>query len=469
MPPVTRRAAKALAEPPKEEPTKTTATAKGVLFEEPIALRSRPEIYNDAAGEDEDRNSIAASPSPSIATPARKRIEVHVDQDGDGDEDGIASKKSTRIEVLIPSSALKTPLRSSPVPDSQDSSGSSFDADQTLEPLSASKQLEEEAAHKLATQSQLEPGLESTPVPKSKKAAKPTPRSSEKKRRGQASPELGESESEAEAEAEVTPRPKPAKSTHVVFGDDDDVDQFVAAAAEKENTARNLNAADEDNEEGDASDDEAPEAVSTTAAARETLKSARAATEAAKQYAESTKRKRQARDNLLKQQASKRKRTMPDKARKGDASGDEDEEQDQDVEEEEEDEKAERAAPSKRQKRSHKLPDMLPAEFLTDSSDSSDDEDDSVLKKKKKIVQQRPRKITFDTALRTLGASTDGNARPPPDEVVGTTRYRVLAAQSDPRLAPKANKNSRRVREELLRRGRERVVQNKRRGFFVRA
>lgn len=76
----------------------------------------------------------------------------------------------------------------------------------------------------------------------------------------------------------------------------------------------------------------------------------------------------------------------------------------------------------------------------------------------------RPRKINFETAMQVLGAEGKG----PRDEVVGSTRYRVLAEQGDQRLAPKTNKASRRVKEDLLRRGRTRVALNKKRGFFVR-
>ncbi len=100
---------------------------------------------------------------------------------------------------------------------------------------------------------------------------------------------------------------------------------------------------------------------------------------------------------------------------------------------------------------------MLPVEFLTDSSEDEDDE--TALKK----MVKRPQKITFETAMQVLGAE----GKRPRDEVVGSTRYRVLAEQSDPRLAPKANKDSRRVKEDLLRRGRAPVALNKKRGFFV--
>ncbi|KAI1757425.1 hypothetical protein F4782DRAFT_129337 [Xylaria castorea] len=429
MAPVTRRAAKAQGETPRESPTNTpTAVQSETLFEEPIALRSKRKSPSNAVEE-----------GAKVATPRRKKLEVRI-------RDETVSVKSS-IEVLIPSSAIKTPrLRSSPVPDSQDSNASD-EGNQTFEPLSASKQLEEEATQKLEAQSRLsESGQEATPLPKS---AKLTRGSSGKKSNSKSTSHSQIRQKDPESATEETQRPKAVKSTHVVFGDDDDVDKFVAAAAAAEKDVPATNDGDDDKEELEESDDEAPEAVSTAAAGKETLKSARAAIKAAEQYAASTKRKRQARDNLLKKQAEKRKRTKPSTSGKEEDSSEGDE---GDEEEEEE-----RNTISKRQRRTQKLPDMLPAEFLTDSSDDEDDE--AALKK----MVKRPQKITFETAMQVLGAEGKG----PRDEVVGSTRYRVLAEQSDPRLAPKANKNSRRVKEDLLRRGRARVTSNKKRGFFV--
>ncbi|KAI0115792.1 hypothetical protein GGR51DRAFT_502129 [Nemania sp. FL0031] len=433
MAPVTRRAAKAQGNSSQEEPI-VSSTPNATPTSKPIALRSKRKTPKDTTGEDtKDTKDMAQS--AKVATPKPKKLEVRIR------DDGLTVKKSP-IQVQIPSSAIKTPRsRSSPVPDSEGSnSDASDEANQTFEPLSASKQLEEEATQKLASRARmLEAGLETTPMAK---AAKPTRIRSGKKVPSQL--EVSESEAEAEEEEE-TPRPKPAaaKSTHVVFGDDDDVDKFVAAAADKEKEALAANAGngDNDEEEEEDSDDEAPEAVSTAAAAKETLKSARAAIEAAEKYAASTKKKRQARDNLLKQQAEKRKRTEPSKSTPGEGDSSEDEAEEEQI------------PTSKRQRRTRDLPDTLPAEFLTDSSE---DEDEAELKK----MVKRPKKINFETALGAEG-------KRPRDEVVGSTRYRVLADQGDQRFAPKANKTSRRVREDLLRRGRTRVELNKKRGFFV--
>ena len=260
MPPVTRRAAKASTDSPKED-----SATKEIPMEKPIALRSK---------RTERRTEDAKA-----ATPKRKKLEVRIREDGER----TSAKKA--IEVQIPSSAVKTPRsRSSPVPDSQETSASK-DGDDNFEPLSASKQLEEEADHKLASQSRLrDSGVEATPVPKTSKS---TRGSSVKKTRGTTPRSQPQSQSQdAEPEAEATLKPKaPAKSSHVVFGDDNDVDKFVAAAAETEKApAPEADAGDQDEEEEGDSDDEAPEAVSTVAAARETLKSAKAAIEAAEQY-----------------------------------------------------------------------------------------------------------------------------------------------------------------------------------------
>ncbi|KAI0535642.1 hypothetical protein GGR58DRAFT_478600 [Xylaria digitata] len=426
MAPVTRRAAKAQGDSPNQEPTNASTTKKEISFEEPIALRSKQKTSSDGDKQKDGANSA------KVATPKRKKLEVRIREDGAG--------AKSPIEVRIPSSTAKTPRsRSSPVPDSQETDV----GDLTFEPLSASKQLEEEATQKLASQSRLRDlGLESTPVPKVAKSTRV--KSAEKVRDGSTPRAQSQPESiEPKSETGATPRPKAAKSSHVVFGDDDDVDNFVAAAAEKEKGLPEANGGNKDEEGEEDSDDEAPEAVSTAAATKETLKSARAAIEAAEKLAATTKRKRQARDNLLKQQAEKRKRTKPSTSGNEDASEDEEEE--------------ERNVTSKRQRRKQELPDMLPAEFLTDSSEDEDDE--TVLKK----MVKRPKKITFETAMEVLSAEGKRSQ----DEVVGSTRYRVLAQQGDERLAPKMDKNSRSAKEALLRRKRAPVASNKKRGFFV--
>jgi U3 small nucleolar RNA-associated protein 16 len=103
-----------------------------------------------------------------------------------------------------------------------------------------------------------------------------------------------------------------------------------------------------------------------------------------------------------------------------------------------------------------KLPDVLPAEFLTDSE--SDDEDEQALR----VV--RPKKINFETAVQMQ--KTEGRA--PRDQVVGATVYRVMADQGDKSLAPRMHKNSAHAKRELLRRHRNAVVPVKTKGFFKR-
>ncbi|ORY69586.1 uncharacterized protein BCR38DRAFT_88495 [Pseudomassariella vexata] len=327
------------------------------------------------------------------------------------DDDG---HKRLEIEVQLPSRRT-TRSRSESVADSQD--GETLGAGEVAgapTPVSASKQLEEEASQRLSQDlaaSQSEPGSEVEPQ------KKPTP----------------------------SPAAAPAqKSKHVVFGDDDDVDNFVAAAAEAPKAPTKAESEDEGSDSDN--DDEAPEAVSTQAAAKETLKSAQAFAEAAEKQAATLKRKRQERDDLFRQQAEKRKRAhkpvKSSKRSKHSAA----------VEDDSDGEKT--AATGRRRVDKADLPDMLPARFLTDSE--SDSEDAEALR----VV--KPTKIKFDQALQTVGMEN----RAPKDQVVGSTVYRVLANDGDKTLAPKMKKNSRHVKEDLLRRKRVGVVPAPNRGFF---
>ena len=103
---------------------------------------------------------------------------------------------------------------------------------------------------------------------------------------------------------------------------------------------------------------------------------------------------------------------------------------------------------------------MLPAEFLTDSS--SESEDETVLRRAAK-KSDKPKKINFEDAARSL----DRGQRAPRDQVVGSTVYRVVADRTDKNLAPKMHKDTRNLREALLKRTRAAVTPNKRKGFFV--
>lgn len=77
---------------------------------------------------------------------------------------------------------------------------------------------------------------------------------------------------------------------------------------------------------------------------------------------------------------------------------------------------------------------------------------------------KKPKKITFDDAMQTL--SKEGRA--PRDEIVGSTAYRVMVDQSDQKLAPRANHNSKNVKEMLMHRRRVGAPPNKAKGFFKR-
>ncbi|KAK7938004.1 uncharacterized protein PG986_014872 [Apiospora aurea] len=202
------------------------------------------------------------------------------------------------------------------------------------------------------------------------------------------------------------------------------------------------NVKEEANEEDDESDDdEAPEAVSTSVATKAAKKSEREAAEAAEKHDAEQKRKRQQKDKMMKEQAEKRKRTQLSRREKRGA-----EESD---EEEFETEKAARRSTAQQKLDRHNLPDELPAEFLTDS----DSEDEG---------KRRPKKIKFEDAVQSL--KKEGGR--PEDEVVGSTVYRVLADQGDKSQAPRMHHNARRMKEQLLRRGRAPAPTGKSKGFF---
>ncbi|KAI1268592.1 hypothetical protein F5Y18DRAFT_235607 [Xylariaceae sp. FL1019] len=400
MAPLTRRRAAKAQQDAQAEISDSDAHSHDVSFDEPIALRSKRK---------DDR-----SPASSAKNMKHSQIEVRIEEAA-----STPTSRRKQIEVQIPSSTFKTThIRTSPVPDSQEELKSDSDDEpeppSPPEPTSATKQLQDEAVQKLAKRSQI-------------------------------------ADVNTETATAAAPQPNAAKSTHVVFGDDEDVDNFVAAAAEP--SAKKEPAHDDDDEEDEDSDDDAaPEAVSTAAAAQQNLKSAQAAVEAAEKQEATLKRKRQERNDLFKQQAEQRKRardTKPSASKMDDISQDE---------KEPEEEHEQGPDVTKRRRIGGKLPDMLPAELLTDSSE--DEEEDGALIKK---VVKKPQKKTFETATQAL--SLEGKR--PRDQVVGSTRYRVLAEQSDQRLAPKANKQSLRAKQDLLRRNRQGVTVNKKKGFFV--
>ncbi|KAF4975855.1 hypothetical protein FZEAL_7411 [Fusarium zealandicum] len=216
-----------------------------------------------------------------------------------------------------------------------------------------------------------------------------------------------------------------AKGTMMVFGDDDN--QSVVPAPAKPAAP----AAEEEDE--DDSDDEAPEAVSTTKVSSDIKRLSQAAQKAAQEQAASQKRKRRERDALFKQQAEERKKI------------------------EEEAKAVDDAEPTEsliQQRRTAKAPNLLPAEFLTDSSSEDEDaeEDGSAL--------GRPRKRRIATVEKNLARQDRG----PGDERVGSTVYRV-AKKVDERMAPKSRKHSQSSKDILMRRNRG--AAKPRSGFFV--
>lgn len=164
-------------------------------------------------------------------------------------------------------------------------------------------------------------------------------------------------------------------------------------------------------------------------------------------HAASLKRKRQERDELFKKQAEKRKRVPEPDAVPPVPT------------ESMVDAAATALGTGRRRADKAKLPSVLPAEYLIDSP--SESEDEAVLRK---VVKSKSKKINFDNAARSL----DKDQRAPRDQVLGSTVYRVVADHADKRLAPKMHKDTRHVKEALLKRRRAAVTPNKSKGFFVR-
>ncbi|KAJ4319745.1 hypothetical protein N0V84_006220 [Fusarium piperis] len=225
------------------------------------------------------------------------------------------------------------------------------------------------------------------------------------------------------------PASEPAKGTMMVFGDDDE----ISAPAPSKPVVQ----APEEEEES--SDDEAPEAVSTAKVASDIKKSSQAAQKAAQEQAAAQKRKRRERDALFKQQAEERKKVEDEaKAAEGTPA-----------------QEAEPAESAVQKRQPAKMPNLLPAEFLTDSSseDEGAGEDDQAV--------ARPRKRRVTAVERTLARQNRG----PRDERVGSTVYRV-AKEVDERMAPKLRKHARSSKELLLKRNRS--AAKPRSGFLVR-
>lgn len=110
------------------------------------------------------------------------------------------------------------------------------------------------------------------------------------------------------------------------------------------------------------------------------------------------------------------------------------------------------------------VPDVLPAELLTDSESDGDGTGSSVRKSASATRQPegaaRPSKITFPEAARKMGRED----RAPADERVGSTIFKVVKNLDDPRIPPKKKKSSLSIRMSLL--ARKRMPQAQNRGFF---
>lgn len=146
------------------------------------------------------------------------------------------------------------------------------------------------------------------------------------------------------------------------------------------------------------------------------------------------KRKRQERDAFLKQQAEQRKRNKkPAQLAEEDSD--------------EEDAGPQRTLPI-RSEQKKEAPKLLPLELL-----ESDDEDSTPAS----AITQKRRKFDVDPKLLV-------EPKNPKDKRVGSTAYRVVSNGGDPRLAPKAKKQSLNLKQALLRRDR---VAKPRGGFFV--
>lgn len=158
------------------------------------------------------------------------------------------------------------------------------------------------------------------------------------------------------------------------------------------------------------------------------------------------KRKRQERDTLFKQQAGERKK-LEDEA-KAQATAESDQ-LDDDLD------AVKQSEPASGRRRMDKtnVPNVLPAEFLTDSS--SEDEDEDVA-----ATSKRPKKRQVSSIDRKLSRQD----RAPRDARIGSTVYRV-AKKTDERLAPKAQKYGQNARDLLLKRNRS--ATKPRPGFFV--
>ncbi|GAB0132652.1 hypothetical protein EsDP_00001081 [Epichloe bromicola] len=224
-----------------------------------------------------------------------------------------------------------------------------------------------------------------------------------------------------EDEAAAAKEEEKLKGNVITFDDQGNADMELAVPAT--DPAAPLSRREES---GGSDSDEAPEAVSTSKVAKEIMESAQAVKKMAQEQAAASKKRRQQRDALFKQQASERKDANPD------------------------DDVPSLPAPGRKRAERTAIPDVLPAEFLTDSSSEEDEEDASRDQGDASGSTRRGRSIpSIEKRLARQG-------RGPRDEAIGSTVYRV-SRDLDARLAPKVRKYARSSKHALLKRGREPV------------
>ena len=161
------------------------------------------------------------------------------------------------------------------------------------------------------------------------------------------------------------------------------------------------------------------------------------------------KKKRQARDLVLKRQAEERKAAQREAAR-GEGEG----------------EgvvlatRTNAAAGGRRRTDKVQFPDLLPAEFLTEPSDQGSDADDADDDDDDAAEGREQRARTVAAVERRLARQD----RAPRDEQLGSTLFRV-AREQDGRLAPTAKSHSKGSKEALMRRNR--TATKPRGGFLI--
>ncbi|KAG5935328.1 hypothetical protein E4U60_003245 [Claviceps pazoutovae] len=269
---------------------------------------------------------------------------------------------------------------------------------------------------------------ESSPSARTDKRSKSNARKSPAKRQKKSS-ERSEEVEEVAAVSTQDENKAPETANVVRFDDEGNADKELAVPA---TTAPAAAVTGGDSDESDS--DEAPEAVSTSRVAKEIIKSAQELKKVAKEQAAASKEKRQQRDALFKKQALERKATAHD------------------------DKKSAPAAAGRKRAERTQIPNVLPAEFLEDSSSDSDGD----ASHSSDVDAPRRRARTVPSVERRLARQAKG----PRDEVIGTTVYRV-SKDVDARMAPKVKKSAQSAKDALLRRGRQ-PVQGKGPGFFKR-